>query len=725
MKKQFLLYVFIFSAFYSKAQTQYKSFHFTTDDGLPSNIIYGITQDNKGNIVLGTDNGLSIFNGNDFNNYNVKDGLLNPYIVSICKDNDAVWMINYNGKLQKFQNNKITTTSVFTDYFNYIDVFQNKLFLYNMQNRFLNKTYSFATINKENFELKRNPQTEIFNRIAAPILHQNNDEIKIENDFLSFKNYKIKLPKEIKFIHKVVFRQKDVCILEDYFLFVLNFNGNLVSKIKLPSNLSKNQVYKFDFVVDKLQNCWLSIQNQGLFILKNNNWIALSESIGLNNEDNINFLFSDNSGKLWIATNEKGLFCIPTTQIETIFLKNAENYFNGFATSLDENALFFSSKFHLYSYQKNTKIQLLETSKVEIILSNFEKTPVYNTVNSNPYFWNKNQDLLYIKGKQIIEKMNNFGYVSLVGNNAICFSELKNNKIIESAVNNKIPVKEKIKSIIKHKNEYYFNNGQAIDIRTFDRKFIYKKRDLKFKINGFIEDFAFINDTMWVAANNSIYKIVNEKIIDSITEINNVKLENVRKIKEIKTDIFLCAGNGLFKIGQKENKVFNKFNFLPTNDVYNVAGFDENLFVATNAGIAKIKDSITTKKSKVPNFEVFYKNQKKSKIELKTSLQFAEIQLKIQNFNAQQNQIIQYKVDETNWLQNKTKTINFQTIAYGNHIVLIRVKDVNSDWTTQKFEIYRAYPFYLKWWFFTLLAITGFLFYKYQIKKINIKKPKK
>ena len=66
---------------------------------------------------------------------------------------------------------------------------------------------------------------------------------------------------------------------------------------------------------------------------------------------------------------------------------------------------------------------------------------------------------------------------------------------------------------------------------------------------------------MWVAANNSIYKIYNEKIVDQITEINTVKLDNVRKIKEIDGDVFLCAGNGLFKISKMGNFICNKFNF--------------------------------------------------------------------------------------------------------------------------------------------------------------------
>ncbi|MGA9293924.1 MAG: sigma 54-interacting transcriptional regulator [Ignavibacteriaceae bacterium] len=51
--------------------------HFTTLDGLPSNSIYGILEDESGNLWLSTNNGISRFNPAErtFNNYNIKDGL--------------------------------------------------------------------------------------------------------------------------------------------------------------------------------------------------------------------------------------------------------------------------------------------------------------------------------------------------------------------------------------------------------------------------------------------------------------------------------------------------------------------------------------------------------------------------------------------------------------------------------------------------------------------------
>ena len=712
-------------SFYTKAQTQYKSFHFTTDNGLPSNIIYSVTEDKNGNILLGTDNGLSVFNGNMFKNYNVKDGLTNPYVVSVYNDNNTIYFVTYNGNFQKFVNGEIISTSIFSGINSQISASQSKIYLYTIQNRNSNNTYPYIVVDKKNHLARKSTATSVYNRIAPPILTQNECVISLQNDSLRYKTHKVKLPEASKLIHKVIFRKNDVCILDDDFFYIIDFKSFVKAKIKLSENLSKNPVYKYDFIVDNRENCWLSIQNHGLFLLKNNRWVALSPSIGLNKEDNINYLYCDKSGRIWIATNEKGLFCIPTTLNEIINFKNESNFFNGFATSFDKKTLFFSSKFKLYSLYPNSEIKLLENSKFELRLDNYKRQPFILASKKRDEFWSKKLNLFALNGTQILDNTNQ-KYIVLLGSTNLGSATVKKNTVEYSPIIYTVPKTEKTKKIISYKNEYYFNNGYEIDIRKFNEENIYIKRKLKFKINGFIEDFAFINDTMWVAANNSIYKVFKEKIIGRIVEINNIPLDNVRKIKQIGSDVFLCAGNGLFRIGKKENLVLNKFNFLPSNDVYNTIIFDSNLFVATNNGLAKINLEIISRKSKTPTFDVLYQGKKINTIALTAAQQFTTVQLKIQNFNAVENQIIQYKVDDSYWLKTKNIGINFQSIASGRHTVIIRIKDINSEWAIKTFEIDRAYPFYLKWWFFVLIVTTSglllLLLYRYQIQKINQKK---
>lgn len=714
--KTYLYFFLCFSFAISNAQIQYKFNHFTTDDGLPTNSIYCITEDKKGNLVLGTDNGLTFFDGNDFKTLNVKDGLINPYIVAVTTDEKGmIWLINYHGKLQKFENNKIKSTTIFTNQNNAFLNIKDQLYLYNSQNRYDNKTYYYTQIDKKNWQAKKpilNNYIPI--RIAPPVLAQDNEEIKSEANFLIYKNNKVAVPNEVSMLHKVIFRKNNVFLLDENYLFIEDYNDKILQKIKLPSPISQNVIYKFDLVIDKNENCWLNIQNKGLFILQKKKWIATNDNLGLNATDNINFLFCDSKGKMWIATNEKGLFCIANTEVSYFRFPNENNFFNGFALALDNKSMFVSSKFCLYSYENND-LKSLKKSNSEIKIDNYNLFPVFYTQTKQETKWDSDLKMLLVSGRQLL-KYDSVNSASLIGTNAIYKNQ---NQLISN-------FKEKIKNVVLYKNEYYFNNSEKITIRTFDEKEIKLKRDLKFRIKGYIQDFAFIKDTMWIATENKVYKTFGEKITDSISMINNTKVENVIKIKVIGNSVFLCSNLGLFVIKNNQNRVLNKYNFLPNNEVYNVALLDKNLFVATKDGLAKIDTNLVFAASEKPKLELFFNNAIVTKIISPAKQELIKIELRIQNFYSDKNQIIQYKIDALNWVITKNKFIAFQSLAYGNHTVSVRVRDVNSAWTIKKISIEKAYPFYLKWWF---VLLVNFLFfgmiywiYQYQIKKIKAKK---
>lgn len=375
--RNFTLFISILLFSEGNAQLQFKSFHFTTDEGLPSNTIYSITEDTSRNIVLGTNNGLTIYNGNEFKTLNIKDGLTTPYIVAVTKDTEgAIWLVNYGGKLQKLINNKIISTPFFCEYYNQILNSESSLFLYTTQTTNKNKIYTSVELLKQK-KLQINADTLVkIKKIAAPALVQNNQAINFSDNALSYHQYKIPLPKEVKLIHKVIFRRKNVCILDEYNLFIVGYNGKILYTIALPQPLSEKRYFKHDFIEDNQENIWLNIQGKGLFILKDNKWNSAQKSLGINSNENINFLFCDSKGRLWIATNQKGLFCIPNSSIETIHFENEENNFNGFATASDNKSLFTATNFSLYSYS-GQQLTFLEKSELPIRIDNLNSTPIY------------------------------------------------------------------------------------------------------------------------------------------------------------------------------------------------------------------------------------------------------------------------------------------------------------------------------------------------------------
>ncbi|MCM2302868.1 MAG: hypothetical protein NDI80_09620, partial [Flavobacteriaceae bacterium] len=97
--KTLCLLVGVWFSVYTNAQIPGLT-QFTINDGLTSNTIYDITQDEQGNMLFATDFGLSKFDGVSFKNYTVEDGLPDNEILRIYKDTkQRIWLLGFNGKI--------------------------------------------------------------------------------------------------------------------------------------------------------------------------------------------------------------------------------------------------------------------------------------------------------------------------------------------------------------------------------------------------------------------------------------------------------------------------------------------------------------------------------------------------------------------------------------------------------------------------------------------------
>lgn len=94
----------------AKSQTDFV--YYSPADGLVQSHITTLFQDSKGYIWIGTQGGLSKFDGFEFINYTTFEGLAENYIVKILEDlNGNIWVLNRKS-VNKFQNNKFTSFSL-------------------------------------------------------------------------------------------------------------------------------------------------------------------------------------------------------------------------------------------------------------------------------------------------------------------------------------------------------------------------------------------------------------------------------------------------------------------------------------------------------------------------------------------------------------------------------------------------------------------------------------
>jgi len=108
----FLFQVLLLSGFSGMAQTINLN-QFGIEEGLPQSSIYSMVQDRNGSIWVGTMNGVSKYNGLNFENFTRKDGLAENRVTASCLDNNGnIWFGHWSGgiSMADLQTNKIATS---------------------------------------------------------------------------------------------------------------------------------------------------------------------------------------------------------------------------------------------------------------------------------------------------------------------------------------------------------------------------------------------------------------------------------------------------------------------------------------------------------------------------------------------------------------------------------------------------------------------------------------
>lgn len=105
--RHFLLIISVFTIKICSGQQLEESF-FLPISGLPTKVVYCITQDSKGFIWVGTDAGVARYDGNTFHLLTMADGLSDNEIFQIKEDRKGrLWFLTYNGRISIYDKGRI------------------------------------------------------------------------------------------------------------------------------------------------------------------------------------------------------------------------------------------------------------------------------------------------------------------------------------------------------------------------------------------------------------------------------------------------------------------------------------------------------------------------------------------------------------------------------------------------------------------------------------------
>lgn len=229
--------------------------HLTFADGLPQNTINFITQDEKGFFWIGTNGGLSRFDGYEFVNYTQKDGLPSNLIFDLLKTGDHnFWLATKNGLV------------------------------------------SF------------NPEGAIYNRVITP------DESQKLPEPPMFTTYSLPDDKNVRFNNLIQSSTGTIWVGTENGLYRLKKSTNHYQlesfDLALPPNANK---FIYEVYEDRKGAIWIGTTDLLMRISPNGRVTRYSENPGAT----YSVIVEDSKNRLWVGTNHQGLFEFGVDENET------------------------------------------------------------------------------------------------------------------------------------------------------------------------------------------------------------------------------------------------------------------------------------------------------------------------------------------------------------------------------------------------------------------------
>lgn len=297
----------------------FPSHNFTTADGLANNAVRSLFIDSKNTLWIGTENGISIFEGGHFTNLSRQDGVAQNSCWGICEDaNNNMWFASYGGGVTKFDGKNY---SVFTTKKGLAHNKTRKVFSY--KDKVIVGTEYGISIIDINSNTVITPK-EVFPHFGVFIvtdIFEYKDEIyfsALNEGFFKIINFTV----EPKVIPVLEFQTSySVGNFDDKFynsnkgfLDVIDFTSRSVTRTS-----QFGQSVAWQYCIDKRNQiyaaCWgIFDNNGGLFEIVNNKMVSLNEKFGIDSKKLLNVVYDKTNDFLYVGSKDNGFYQIQLDQ---------------------------------------------------------------------------------------------------------------------------------------------------------------------------------------------------------------------------------------------------------------------------------------------------------------------------------------------------------------------------------------------------------------------------
>ena len=255
---------------------------YTTADGLPHNFIFSISRDKSGNIWLGTlGSGASCYDGKSFTNYTSSDGLANNFIGCIYNDNEGrLWLGNDSCKVS------------------WID---SKVIRNNQKARFMNCEVTEGKADQRVQSITEDKNGNLWFGTAHGAYHLSHDKrlAPAKNSFIAVTT-KQGLPHN-NVIGIIEDKSGNIWFcMDDGGVARLDWNLSFITNLTINDELPSNKILKC--YEDRQQNLWIGTDGGALKLSPDDRFLTrytTAQGLGSNS---VSCFLQDANDNIWIAT---------------------------------------------------------------------------------------------------------------------------------------------------------------------------------------------------------------------------------------------------------------------------------------------------------------------------------------------------------------------------------------------------------------------------------------
>lgn len=702
---------------------------FTIQQGLITNTIYDIQQDQQGFIWLATDKGLIRFNGRNFKNYPI-EGNKSPEVSNILfTENNQIWVQNFYGQHFKQENDYLIYEKKLS---------KNQYFVLN--HTLKNQIVRVIDNRLETFDIINNELT--FKELDENYIIASTNSTKDKFGFANFNNGKLLYIRSDGSIQKENYHLP----FTDYFFWTFDqkeeyFVGKTEQKIIVKST---GKSYSFSHLIPNTYVQNTDIIDGKLAIMTTNGVLIFdprNETFSkIMSAYSCSRILKDQEGNYWVSTLGDGLFQFPYFEAKN-YISNQEIT----EIELIGNEIIFGTKKNQVYLFDPLKPQLIHQGKINHAIKSIFKNELGLFIGAEGFIW---------KDKKINYKSNiSVNEIQALDETHVLLSESGTLSIFPVTEKDKW-MKWKTKDRTFHENRLsilgnykrvlqaiYFQN-QIVSLRNdglwISTQTSNKHIQLTDKNVDFINLFHDKKDLYVATAKNGIYRIVNNRLIPLKTLNQHIDKTAIRLAKVFDGTLYILTDVGIMAFNKKE-QIIDYWKYAEGYPNFTVLDFvlkNKYLYAATSSGLKVFPFHNRTKKKfktrlYLDKIKVNGRSMNPSSLLRSTGFQPDEqnwtFQVAVIDYRSFGRHSVQYSINYKKWRILETEKLLLSELSPGKYTIRFAVfDDENKPISKQIFtRFYIQAPFYQRLWFivlcFFVLVGLSYFFFRLRLKQVEHK----